>query len=208
MSLNITRIVALMNDHSSDADEVESRPGQLSVMVNGYSVKEEVAPLLEKIFLKHGDIARNSSFTSVKLSSSLLELVCDIYNKLEATDLPSITSTELQSMLAEIRDLESAKIDVGWLHRRLNDICQAKQLGKDYCKLKEAKTKNLEVMEAKKKELDELKEELAALQGRIREREDELGIAHREDERIMQRFADSKAKVSGFLKKSLVHDLV
>ncbi|MCD7453404.1 hypothetical protein HAX54_020819 [Datura stramonium] len=208
MSLNLTRIAALMTDYSSDAEEVESRPGHLSVMVDGYRVKEEAAPVLAKIFRKYGDISKHSSFSSVTFSSSLLEFVCDIYNKLEATDFLSLTSTELQAMLAEVRDLESVKVDVGWLHQRLNAISQAKQLVQDSCKLKEAKTRNLVVMEANKKELEELKEELAALQERIRKKEHELGIAHCENEKIIQRFADSKAKVNSFLKKSLVHDLL
>ncbi|KAL3343684.1 hypothetical protein AABB24_027288, partial [Solanum stoloniferum] len=151
ISLNLTRIAALMNDYPSDADEVESRPGHMSVMVDRYRVKEEAAPVLQKIFLKYGDIAMNSSFSSVNFSSSLLEFVCDIYKKLEETDFLSITSKEIQSMLAEARDLEVAKIDVGWLSRRLNDISQAKQLLQDSCKLKEAKTRNLVVMETNRK---------------------------------------------------------
>ncbi|XP_060206602.1 uncharacterized protein LOC132634358 [Lycium barbarum] len=187
MSLNLTRIAALVNDYSSD-DEIESRPDDLSVMVNGYKVKTETAPVLEKIFHKYGDIARNSSVTSVKFSSSVLELVCDIYNKLEATNLQSISSTELQSMLAEARDLESVKVAVGWLRLRLNDISQAKQLLQDSSKLKEAKTRNLVVMEMNKKGLEELEDQLAtctatcrALQERIRQKKDECGIARSEN---------------------------
>lgn len=216
MSLNLTRMAALMNDYSSDADEVGSQPAHLSVVVNGYRVKEEAAPVLQKIFLKYGDIAKNSSFSSVNISSSLLELVCDIYKKLEETDnFRSINPKELQSMLDEVRDLESANLDVGWLSQRLNDISQAKQLVKDSRKLKEAKTRNLAVMETSKKELEEMKEEWAAcvatchvLQERIRKKEDEFGIARCENEMIMQQFEDSKAKVNDFLKKSLVHDLL
>ncbi|XP_055825194.1 uncharacterized protein LOC129893816 [Solanum dulcamara] len=215
MSLNLTRIAALMNDYSSDTDEVESRPGPMSVMVDGYRVKEEAVPVLQKIFLKYGDIAMNSSFSSLNFSSSLMEFVCDIYKKLEETDFLSITSKEIQSMLAEVRDLEAAKIDVGWLSQRLNDISQAKQLLQDSCKLKEAKTRNLVVMETNKKELEGLKEELAAciatcrvLQHRIHKKEDEFGIARSENEKIMQNFADLKSKVNSFLRKSLVHDLL
>ncbi|XP_059300265.1 uncharacterized protein LOC132052648 [Lycium ferocissimum] len=214
MSLNLTKVAALMNDYSSD--EVESRPGDLSVMVDRYTVKKEAAPVLEKIFHKYGGIAWNSSFTSVNFCSSLLELVCDIYNRLEETNLQSITSTKLQSMLDQVRDLESVKLDVWWLHRRLNDISEAKQLGKDSCKLKETKTRNLVVMEINKKRLEELNKELAAcniatyhaLQERILKTEDEFRIARSENEKIMQDFAHLKANVKGFLMKSLVHDLL
>ncbi|XP_059303267.1 uncharacterized protein LOC132055453 isoform X1 [Lycium ferocissimum] len=214
MSLNLTRVAALMNDYLSDPDEIESRPGDLSV-INGYRVKQEAAPILEKIFQKHGDIARHSSFTST-ICSSLLEFVCDIYKKLEETNFLSLTPKEIQSMLAEVRDLKSAaKIDVGWLSQRLNNISQANQLVHDSCKLKEAKTRNLVVMETNKKEQDELKKELAAciatcrvLQEKISKKEDEFGIARSENEKIMQQFEDSKAKVKGFLKKPLVHDLL
>ncbi|KAM3380236.1 hypothetical protein P3S68_005809 [Capsicum galapagoense] len=215
MSLNLTKIAALMTDYSSDADEVESRPGHLSVAVGRYRVKEEAAPVLQKIFFKYGDIAMNCSFSSMIFSSSLLEFVCDICKKLEETDFLSITLKEIRSMLAEVRDLESAKIDVGWLSRRLNEISQAKQLLWDSCKLKEAKARNLVVMETNKKDLEELKGELAAciascrvLQERIRMKEDEFGIARSENEKIMLNFADLKAKVNSFLKKSLLHDLI
>ncbi|XP_049393296.1 uncharacterized protein LOC125857723 [Solanum stenotomum] len=208
VDLNFTRVAALMTDYSSYADKVESKPGHLSVMVDGYRVKEEAAPILQKIFLKYGDIAMNSSFSSVTFSSSLLEFVCDIYNKLEATNFLSITSTELQSMIAEVKDLESVKVDVGWLHRRLNDISQTKQLVQDSCILNEAKTRNLVAMETNKKELEGLKEELATLQERIHKKEVEIGISHYENEKIMQCVADSKAKLNSYLKKSLVHDLL
>ncbi|XP_025885989.2 uncharacterized protein [Solanum lycopersicum] len=208
MSLNFTRVAALMTDYSSYADKVESKPGHPSIMVDGYRVKEEAAPILQKIFLKHGDIAMNSSLSPVTFSSSLLEFVCNIYKKLEATDFLSITSAELQSMIAEVKDLESVNVDVGWLHRRLNDISQAKQLVQDNCILNEAKTRYLVVMERNKKELEGLKEELATLQERIHKKEVELGIAHYENENIMQRFANSKAKLNSYLKKSLVHDLL
>ncbi|KAJ8553365.1 hypothetical protein K7X08_024043 [Anisodus acutangulus] len=58
MSLNLTKMVALMNGYSSDdADEVESRHGHLSFMVGKYRVKKEASPLLEKIFHKYGVIA-------------------------------------------------------------------------------------------------------------------------------------------------------
>ncbi|WMV08103.1 hypothetical protein MTR67_001488, partial [Solanum verrucosum] len=208
MSLNLTRIAALMNDYPSDADDVESRPGHMSVMVDKYRVKEEAAPVLQKIFLKYGDIAMNSSFSSVNFSSSLLEFVCDICKKLEETDFLSITSKEIQSMLAEARDLEAARIDVEWLSRRLNDISQAKQPLQDSCKLKETKTRNLVVMETNKKELEELKEECRVLQQRIHNKEDEFGIARSENEKITQNFAALKSKVNSFLKKSLAHDLL
>ncbi|KAM3267994.1 hypothetical protein P3S67_031979 [Capsicum chacoense] len=215
MSLNLTKIAALMTDYSSDADEVESRPGHLSVAVGRYRVKEEAAPVLQKIFFKYGDIAMNCSFSSMIFSSSLLEFVCDVCKKLEETDFLSITLKEIRSMLAEVRDLESAKIDIGWLSRRLNEISQAKQLLRDSCKLKEAKARSLVVMETNKKDLEELKGELAAciascrvLQERIRMKEDEFGIARSENEKIMQNFADLKAKVNSFLKKSLLHDLI
>ncbi|KDP46726.1 hypothetical protein JCGZ_06514 [Jatropha curcas] len=106
-------------------EEAESPKAQsTSPFENNYRVKEEFEPVLEAILSKHGDIAANCSLHSLQCRSSLLEIVCDIIQKLQATDLENLTEIQLESMLNSIQDLESMKLEVGWLRWRLEEIMQ------------------------------------------------------------------------------------
>ncbi|KDP46731.1 hypothetical protein JCGZ_06519 [Jatropha curcas] len=89
---------------------------------NNYRVKGEFEPVLESILSKHGDIAANCSLHSLQCRSSLLEIVCDIIWKLQAAELKNLTEIHLKSMLNSIQDLESIKLEVGWLRQRLEEI--------------------------------------------------------------------------------------
>ncbi|KAL0449051.1 UNVERIFIED_CONTAM: hypothetical protein Slati_1461500 [Sesamum latifolium] len=105
---------------------------------DGYKVKSENVPLLKAIFAKYGDIAKHSTF-SVESCSCLLELVFSIYKRLEASKLAQLTPLELQSMLGQIGDLELVKVEVRWLHHRLNQISKARQLFEGVWTFKDAK---------------------------------------------------------------------
>lgn len=96
--------------------------------VGGYSVKAEFANIIKAIFSKHGDIAANSCLQSKQCRSSLLEIVCRIIQKLQKAKLKDLKETELKSMLSELQDLESMRLEVGWLHKRLDEIVEAMRL--------------------------------------------------------------------------------
>ncbi|KAA8531926.1 hypothetical protein F0562_006357 [Nyssa sinensis] len=59
-SLNLTEMAEILDDDSSDPDEVASALDSALVTVNGYRVKPELAPLLRAVFLKHNDISFKS----------------------------------------------------------------------------------------------------------------------------------------------------
>lgn len=96
--------------------------------VGGYSVKAEFANIIKAIFSKHGDIAANSCLQSKQCRSSLLEIVCRIIQKLQKAKLKDLKETELKSMLSELQDLESMRLEVGWLRKRLDEIVEAMRL--------------------------------------------------------------------------------
>lgn len=124
-SLNLTEMAAMSYDNSSD-DEVHSALNVALVTVNGYRVKEEFASLLREILSKFGDIAKDSSLQSVRLRSFLLETVCLIFQKLQGTTYTEITSMDLKSMLNDIDGIESVRVEVGWLRKRMEEIKEAK----------------------------------------------------------------------------------
>lgn len=93
-----------------------------------YSVKAEFASIIEAIFSKHGDIAANSCLQSKQCRSSLLEIVCSIVQKLQNANLKDLRETELKPMLSELQDLESMRLEVGWLRKRLDEIVEAMRL--------------------------------------------------------------------------------
>ncbi|GLT44584.1 hypothetical protein SLA2020_184700 [Shorea laevis] len=121
--------------------------------VSEYRVKAELAPILKAVFLKHGNIVANSSLNSMQCLSSLLEVVCGIIQSLKAVKFEELTEVELESMITSVRDLESLKVEVGWLGKRLDEITEALPLAKHCSSLKEERSKNLQDIEKMEKEV-------------------------------------------------------
>jgi hypothetical protein len=85
------------------------------VEVKGYKVKSRIAPILEGIMSKHGDITSECVYQSDLIKASLLEIVCDTLKKLHNySSTPDFD--EVQSI---IDDAEKAKFDIGWLRVEL-----------------------------------------------------------------------------------------
>ncbi|XP_050228219.1 AAA-ATPase At3g50940-like [Mercurialis annua] len=93
-----------------------------------YTVKEEFKTILENILSEHGDIAAKCSMHSLQCRSSFLEIVCGIYLKLQSSEIKNIAQEQLKSMLLTVHDLESVRLEVGWLSKRLNEIIEATPL--------------------------------------------------------------------------------
>ncbi|KAL0439640.1 UNVERIFIED_CONTAM: hypothetical protein Slati_2447000 [Sesamum latifolium] len=173
------------------------------VDVDGYKVKSETVPLLKAIFAKYGDIAKHSTF-SVESRSCLLELVCSIYKRLEASKLAQLTPLELQSMLGQIGDLELVKVEVGWLHDRLNQISKARQLFEGVSTFKDAEARTILAINERKKALETYEKELETcmaavnwLQEKLRQEKEELAD--------VQTLVD---QIKNFYEGKLVHGLI
>ncbi|OMO57060.1 hypothetical protein CCACVL1_26042 [Corchorus capsularis] len=128
--------------------------GSGSKTAGEYTVKAELAPILRGVLLKHGDILANCLLNSMQCRSSFLEIVCGIIQKLQAAKLEDLTEVELQSMVASVCDLESVKLELDWLHKRLDEIIDALELVKHSSKLKEDKKRILQEIEQMEKELE------------------------------------------------------
>ncbi|KAJ0040264.1 hypothetical protein Pint_27529 [Pistacia integerrima] len=97
-------------------------------LISKYTIKEELVAILKAMFSKHGDIAANTTLHSMQCISSFLEILCGIIQKLHATKLQDLTEVEVKAMISEVEDLESVKIEVGWLRKRLDEISNAMRL--------------------------------------------------------------------------------
>ncbi|KAI7726561.1 hypothetical protein M8C21_015612 [Ambrosia artemisiifolia] len=91
-----------------------------TVHIHGYNVKQCVAPVLEAIINKHGDIAAKCVFKADSIKASLLELVCDIVRQLEPeTDGVIDKMEEIENQVSSV---EKANINVSWLRAHLEAI--------------------------------------------------------------------------------------
>ncbi|KAM7520147.1 hypothetical protein LguiB_019109 [Lonicera macranthoides] len=194
-SFNCTEIAAMVANNSFDPDEVASKAYPALVTVSGYRVKEETAPLLRSIISKYGDIGGECNFQSMEIRSSLMEKVCGIYQHMEKTEAILFTPVELKCVLDVVEDLESARVNVKWLHQRLDEINETFRLSKGYSALKETLASNLLAVERKKKDLKALQDEL-----------DAMAVKH---EKMNELLWDTRAKIKIFYRGgSLVNGLL
>ncbi|XP_059670815.1 uncharacterized protein LOC132316339 [Cornus florida] len=221
-SLNLTEMAEMLDDDSFDLHEVGTSLDLALVTVNGYRVKPEWASLLNTIFLRHGDIAKDCSLVGIRSRSSLLEIICEIIQKLQDTEFIHITPVELKSMIDHVCDMETVKLEVRWLHQRLDDIFEAMRQFKGYSSLKKAQRRTTKVIEKKEEEIKSFnmeflatQEEILALQQKsltLKEKvlsaEDELTSIKAEAEKIDETVSETKAKVKCFYQKSLMHSLL
>ncbi|PON71501.1 hypothetical protein PanWU01x14_072980 [Parasponia andersonii] len=156
-SLNLTKMAAMCDDDDSSRDEVGSHPSL--VAVRGYRVKEVSAPLFEAIFLR----------------------------TLQETDFVRITQEEIQSKVDYVCDLAYVNMEVGWLHQRLTDILEAKQLVKQSSTLKAVKDKNTEFIDEQKRKLKCYNLDMRALEEKISSTEAVLAAAEVEAGRINEK---------------------
>ncbi|XP_061365777.1 uncharacterized protein LOC133309056 [Gastrolobium bilobum] len=212
-SLNLTDMVKMCDDNEDEVNSV----GQSLPMgtVDAYQVKPESIPLLKKIFNKHGDIAKNCTISTMKYRSMLLDMICDIFSELQDENLGKIKEDDLQDMIALVNEMKNMKVDIGWLHMRLFQILEAKQILSQSSTLKEAKESNRQFIENVESELEEneaeknaVAEKLRSIHARETVCKETLAKAWDESTAIAATIADAKSKVRRFHKCSLVDGLL
>ncbi|KAK6258215.1 ATPase [Theobroma cacao] len=169
-----------------------------------YTVKAELAPILRAVLLKYGDIVANSLLTSMQCRSSLLEIACGIIQKLQAVKLEDVTELELQSMLTSVSDLESLKLQISWLHKRLDEIVEALQLVKQSSTLKEDMSKNLQEIVELEKELESCDIQKPEQQKKSLQIQEMKAVT----EKLSETISSTESKLSYFQQRSLVDGLL
>ncbi|KAL8489553.1 hypothetical protein ACS0TY_024976 [Phlomoides rotata] len=187
-SLNITEFAQRhQGDTDDDVDEVQSALDPAFIFVNGHKVKKEYGPLLSAVFEKYGDITRESEGKPPTMISFFLERTCVIFERLKGMKFSQTTHKDLNEMLDEVRFLESQKLNLSWLHEKLQYISETRMSFREYMTLKE-EGKRSDAMIAKLK--NELSTEMA------------------KSDRIKKRARDIKARVDDLWTHSLVHGLL
>ncbi|XP_017983157.1 PREDICTED: AAA-ATPase At3g50940 [Theobroma cacao] len=169
-----------------------------------YTVKAELAPILRAVLLKYGDIVANSLLNSMQCRSSLLEIACGIIQKLQAVKLEDVTELELQSMLTSVSDLESLKLQISWLHKRLDEIVEALQLVKQSSTLKEDMSKNLQEIVELEKELESCDIQKPEQQKKSLQIQEMKAVT----EKLSETISSTESKLSYFQQRSLVDGLL
>ncbi|KAK8694576.1 hypothetical protein V6N13_072124 [Hibiscus sabdariffa] len=116
-----------------------------------------------------------------------------------SSDIGRFNTTRVASMLASVSDLESLKLQVSWLYKRLNEITEALELVKHSSTLEEDKRENLQGTEGMEKELESCQMETPEKHKKslqIQEMKAEV-------ETLFQRISSKEANLSCFYQSSL-----
>ncbi|GJU10023.1 phospholipase-like protein [Tanacetum coccineum] len=68
--------------------------------------REEIAPILESIFEKHGDIAAGCFFKTSSVRTSFLELICEVFKRIESSDVSTVIS-DMEDIQRQVSDADS-----------------------------------------------------------------------------------------------------
>ena len=176
--------------------------------VEGYRVKPNFAPILRDILLKHGDVTANCGKKSIAFRSLLVENVCSIFQILQATEFILLTPMEIDGLLDLLRDIESSDVEVKWLHQRLDEIQEAKQLLKESPKLKLTKNQSSLANKMIKKEIETHEEEVCKLQEKINSLKAELEMRKADERKLDEVLSHTKSLVKRFYYGSMIDGLL
>ncbi|KAK2438450.1 hypothetical protein QL285_023224 [Trifolium repens] len=211
-TLNLTEMVEMVENEDDDDEEIQSRPENT---VKGYHVKEEFMPILTKIIGKYGDIAKNCVTESVEYRSSLLDMICGIISEFEKKDLSKTKEDALKRKIALVEGIKRMNVEVEWLHMRLIEVREARELLMQSGMLKEKTDQNkkliaesesaLEKCEARQKEVEE---QLKAICDEAAVCKQNLAKAKNDSATISRIVGFAKSKVRRFLHCSVVDGLI
>ncbi|KAL6558949.1 hypothetical protein OROMI_019299 [Orobanche minor] len=212
-SFNITEFAKRLHDddvddEDPDEEEVESAPEPGFDFVNGHKVKSEIAPLLKRVFGKYGDITTETDLESPNSLSNFLRQLCGVYEKLERTKFLQLTRPELDGMLADVRDCERVKLNVGWLREKLEFVSGTWTSYRQYSSLKEEVGRYDVSVESVERRMDVLRTELSELQQEISAGEAELAARRAKADRVRAVLVDTKARVENLVKQNLADGLL
>lgn len=133
-----------------------------------------------------------------------LECLCAVVQELQSTPSANVTKGKVKEMLAVVKDVESAGIDVNWLRDILNGLSDAIEL--TTVEVTKANCDNL--LKSTKKELETRLEELALKKKEVAETRARLSKLESESSQLEETAASLRPKVEKFKGKSLVDELL
>ncbi|PWA91605.1 phospholipase-like protein [Artemisia annua] len=139
-------------------------PGDI-ISVQGYSVKQSIAPILEAIFKKHGNITADCFLQKPSVITYFLEVICEAARLIETSDVTTIIS-KMEEIEFLVSEAEAVNIDMSWLQAQLKDIHTRNEALEKTNSLMEMKVNTILVKRAARTDLIERGEELVAAQKR------------------------------------------
>ncbi|XP_034903274.1 uncharacterized protein [Populus alba] len=199
----------------SDEEEVQSVISDSCVSVGKYHVRENIASILQLILDKYGDIAAGSRLESASMRAYYLECLCSVVHELQCTSFKQLTKSKVTEMLAVLKDVESAQIDVSWLRDILNDLAEGVELRGQHQAAEEAKSKCDHAIESINKELEFMMEDLAQkekavadAEAQISETRDRLNKLELDSSRLSETVSSIWSTVEKFHDKPLADEIL
>ncbi|KAL5561218.1 hypothetical protein UlMin_030965 [Ulmus minor] len=145
----------------SDEEDARSIMSDSSVSVGKYRVKGSVSSILQAIFDKYGDIGAGCQLESIAMRSYNIQCVCFVVQELQSTPILQLTKSKVKEMLAILKDVESAGIDIAWLRLALSESSETLELVSQHRAMEVAKTNCDRDLESTRKQLESQMEDLA-----------------------------------------------
>ncbi|GER30363.1 arabidopsis phospholipase-like protein [Striga asiatica] len=133
--------------------------------------KLDLTRMLESINKKHGDITQDSVLESDCMKTFVLLGICNVMLDLERKQLNDIDVRGLVPYYTAVWDAENMKVNVQWLHERLDEIMVAVKLTDEEKVLVDEKKKRLVNLDMKKEELELRKGQLERLRSEVNDLE-------------------------------------
>ncbi|CAI0438435.1 unnamed protein product [Linum tenue] len=201
--------------HDSDDDEVQSVISDSCVSVGKYHVRATIASILSAIFAKYGDIAGNCKLESVSMRAYYLECLCSVVLELQSLSIRQLTKSKVKEMLAVLKDVESAGIDVHWLRDILNDLTEVVDLNSQHQAAELAKAECDHAVESVNRELESMMEDMALKEQAVAEARSKVEQTRArlleleaESSKLSEAVSSTWSLVEKFHSKSLADDIL
>lgn len=185
------------------------------VYVREYKIKASLSSTLQTIFDKYGDITSNSKLHSLSNRIYHLETLAEVVIELQSTPLRRLSETRASEILAIVEDIETAKIQVGWLRSVLEEVTEATRYFnrcETAVKEKEACDRSLllakQEMEVSMKKLAEKEKEMNEFREILMKTTGKLGSLEMKRTSLDKKFAFLRSKVEKFEGQSVFKDIL
>ncbi|KAE9611549.1 putative phospholipase, SCC2/Nipped-B family [Lupinus albus] len=185
------------DNEDSDGDESEYVVSESRVLVGSYHVKESFASILRSIFDKYGDIGANCHLESVVMRSYYIECVCFVVQELQSTSIVHITKSKVKELLAILKDVETAEINVAWLRSVLDKIAENIDLINQHRAAEVAKANS-------DHEIEQLRNKMGSELETLAQKEQEVTDTKTRIEEIKKRMSELEVKTS-YLDKNMLY---
>ncbi|KAF7841254.1 plant phospholipase-like protein [Senna tora] len=207
--------ISITNDNEDSDIETASLASEPRVPIGGYNVRESFAPILRSIFEKYGDIGASCHLESIVMRSYYIECVCFVVQELQSTSIMQFTKSKVKELLAILKDVESARLQVAWLRKIVDEVAEYVELMIQHRDVEIAKANSDSEVESLREELRsemetlaQKEEELAAIRTRIDETKERLREVENKSFELEEGMSLILSKVESLDSKSLIDELL